>query len=159
MFPKLLDLLNLRYYYHVDPALEGGDMELCGREPFDILASADAGENCFDFGHRSLKEALGGEKQRLPHCRVPIQEGGLGMTGAGCSFVFCCFKHSNHQGARKCYKCGQKGLDSPKIHCCTEFEYTHRHIVVRGWHRRNLAGVLQSSDGASGPSHDQQWQV
>lgn len=65
------------YYYHVDPALEGGDMELCGREPFDILAMADAGDNSFEFDHRRLKEALSGEKQRLPHCRVPIQAGTL----------------------------------------------------------------------------------
>eukprot|EP00435_Cladocopium_sp_Y103_P049218 s1191_g14.t1 len=65
------------YYYHVDPALEGGDMELCGREPFDILAIADAGDNCCEFHPLRLKEALAGEKQRLPHCRVPIEQGTL----------------------------------------------------------------------------------
>ena len=93
-----VELLNLRYYYHVDPALEGGDMELCGREPFDILAMADAGDNSFEFDHRRLKEALSGEKQRLPHCRVSIQAGGLGMTGDDWGGPHA-FQHSNHHGA------------------------------------------------------------
>lgn len=63
----------LRYYYHVDSALEGGDMEFCGREPLDVLAIADAGDNTSSFDKASLKKALVDNKIR---CRVPICEGG-----------------------------------------------------------------------------------
>ena len=38
-----------RYYYHVDPALEGGDMEFCGREPMDVLGSGDCSNNYEQF--------------------------------------------------------------------------------------------------------------
>ncbi|CAK9111759.1 unnamed protein product [Durusdinium trenchii] len=62
------------YYYHVDSALEGGDMEFCGREPLDVLAIADAGHNASSFDKASLKKALVDNKIR---CRVPICEGTL----------------------------------------------------------------------------------
>lgn len=65
------------YYYHVDDCLEGGEMEFCGREPFDVLAIADAGDNARDFTRHSLKKAMAGEEPSVPHCKVPIQQGSL----------------------------------------------------------------------------------
>ena len=62
-------------------------MEFCGREPFDVLAIADAGDNARDFTRHSLKKAMAGEEPSVPHCKVPIQQGvnrwGHGMPWAG----------------------------------------------------------------------------
>ncbi|CAE7266104.1 unnamed protein product [Symbiodinium necroappetens] len=70
------------YYYHVDSSLRGGDMELCGREPMDVLGFGDCSNNVSDLGSKSLREALrGGSKSdqssAVHNCRVPIGNGTL----------------------------------------------------------------------------------
>lgn len=67
------------YYYHVDPALEGGDMDFCGREPFDVLGWGDCSNNGSQFTAASLKSALGaaGDARDVQRCRVPVRQGTL----------------------------------------------------------------------------------
>ena len=68
-------LCTLRYYYHVDKSLHGGDMEFCGREPMDILGWGDCSNNYRSFGRESLRSALRGDARdppKLTNCRVPI---------------------------------------------------------------------------------------
>ena len=67
---------TLRYYYHVDKSLHGGDMEFCGREPMDILGWGDCSNNYRSFGRESLRSALRGDARdppKLANCRVPIR--------------------------------------------------------------------------------------
>ena len=69
--------LTLRYYYHVDISLHGGDMEFCGREPMDILGWGDCSNNYRSFGRESLRGALRGDAgnpPKLANCRVPISD-------------------------------------------------------------------------------------
>ncbi|CAE7370303.1 unnamed protein product [Symbiodinium necroappetens] len=70
------------YYYHVDSSLRGGDMELSGREPMDVLGFGDCSNNISGLGSKSLREALrGGSKSdhssAVHNCRVPIGDGTL----------------------------------------------------------------------------------
>ena len=65
------------YYYHVDPALHGGDMEFCGREPMDVIGAGDCSNNFQDLSKQTLLTALRGDGPAVHNCRVPIGEGTL----------------------------------------------------------------------------------
>lgn len=58
------------YYYNVHPALNGGDMEFCGREPLDVLGIGDCDNNYYKLKSPAIRGAL----QR---CRAPIKNGTL----------------------------------------------------------------------------------
>ena len=58
-------------------------MEFCGREPFDVLAIADAGDTAMMFKREVLKRALVENPEGLPHCRVPIRQGRCSIEGLG----------------------------------------------------------------------------
>jgi len=67
------------YYYKVDPALRGGDMEFCGREPMDVLGFGDCSNNFGKLSKDALrtafrdKDATLGEP-KVQSCRVPVKE-------------------------------------------------------------------------------------
>eukprot|EP00449_Zooxanthella_nutricula_P014079 CAMPEP_0198499934 /NCGR_PEP_ID=MMETSP1462-20131121/7907_1 /TAXON_ID=1333877 /ORGANISM="Brandtodinium nutriculum, Strain RCC3387" /LENGTH=635 /DNA_ID=CAMNT_0044228937 /DNA_START=113 /DNA_END=2017 /DNA_ORIENTATION=+ len=69
------------YYYNVSPALDGGDMEFCGREPMDVLGWGDCDNNWAQFKDTSLREALRATdadgSTATPPCRVPVSTGTL----------------------------------------------------------------------------------
>lgn len=66
------------YYYKVDPNLQGGDMEFCGREPMDVLGSGDCSNNNHMLNAATLRKALRENDDTIvTNCRVPISEGTL----------------------------------------------------------------------------------
>lgn len=64
------------YYYNVDPSLEGGDLEFCGREPLDILGFGDCSNNLTQFSGSELKSCLRADVD-TQSCRVPVKSGTL----------------------------------------------------------------------------------
>ncbi|CAK9066210.1 Conserved oligomeric Golgi complex subunit 5 [Durusdinium trenchii] len=91
------------YYYHVDPQLEGGDMEFCGREPMDVLGIGDCSNNYGKFHAASVRAALrDGPETRVANCRVPIREGTL-LVFSNCQLVHRVLKMVNsgtHEASR-----------------------------------------------------------
>jgi len=69
------------YYYKVDPSLQGGDMEFCGREPMDVLGIGDCSNNYLNLNAESLRTALRSQKDgtgaAVQNCRVPVTQGTL----------------------------------------------------------------------------------